>query len=54
LVHLHPWPTLAHLRVAVFEYIESYYNRQRRHSIIGYSTPVEYEQSHMFGRLLAA
>ena len=54
LVHLHPWPTLAHLRVAVFEYIESYYNRQRRHSTIGYDTPVEYEQRYMFGRLQAA
>jgi transposase InsO family protein len=54
LVHLHPWPTLAHLRTAVFEYIESYYNRRRRHSTIGYDTPIEYEQKHMFGRLQAA
>jgi putative transposase len=43
LIHLHPWPTLAHLRVAVFEYIESYYNRRRRHSSIGYRTPFEHE-----------
>jgi transposase InsO family protein len=54
LIHLHPWPTLAHLRTAVFEYIESYYNRRRRHSTIGYDTPIEYEQKHMFGRLQAA
>jgi putative transposase len=54
LIHLHPWPTLAHLRVAVFEYIESYYNRRRRHSTIGYDTPIEYEQKHAFARLQAA
>jgi transposase InsO family protein len=28
----------------VFEYIEVYYNRQRRHSALGYLAPVEYEQ----------
>jgi putative transposase len=54
LIHIHPWPTLAHLRVAVFEYIESYYNRRRRHSTIGYDTPIEYEQKHMFARLQTA
>ena len=54
LIHLRPWPTLAHLRVAVFEYIESYYNRRRRHSTIDYDTPIEYERKHMFGRLQAA
>jgi putative transposase len=54
LIHVHPWPTLAHLRVAVFEYIESYYNRRRRHSTIGYDTPIEYEQKHMLARLQTA
>ena len=28
----------------VFEYIEGFYNRQRRHSTIGYQTPMGYEQ----------
>ena len=28
---------------AVFEWIEAYYNRQRRHSTLRYMTPVEYE-----------
>ena len=27
----------------IFEYIEVYYNRQRRHSTIGYQSPVDYE-----------
>ena len=31
-------------RMAIFEYIEVFYNRQRLHSSLGYLTPVEYEQ----------
>jgi len=27
----------------VFEFIEIWYNRQRRHSTLGYRTPAEYE-----------
>ena len=30
-------------RADVFDYIERFYNRQRRHSYLGYQTPVEYE-----------
>ncbi|MBT8228234.1 MAG: IS3 family transposase [Dactylosporangium sp.] len=54
LIHLHPWPTLAHLKVAVFEYIESYYNRRRRHSSIAYHTPAEYELTYAPQRPKAA
>ena len=28
---------------AIFEYLEVWYNRQRRHSSLDYLTPVEYE-----------
>ncbi|NOX75167.1 MAG: transposase [Gammaproteobacteria bacterium] len=28
------------------EYIEVFYNRQRRHSTIGYKTPMEFEMMH--------
>lgn len=31
-------------RLQVFEYLEVFYNRQRRHSTLGYKTPVEFEQ----------
>ena len=31
-------------KTAIFEYIEVYYNRRRRHSSLGYMSPVEYEK----------
>jgi transposase InsO family protein len=42
LIHTRPWPNLTAVRVATFEWIETYYNRQRRHSTLGYLTPEEY------------
>ena len=36
--------TQADVYSAVFEYIEVFYNRQRRHSANGYCNPVQYEQ----------
>jgi putative transposase len=54
LIHTRPWPTIDRLRTAVFEYIESYYNRRRRHSTIGYNTPIEYEHEYRTVRPLAA
>lgn len=38
------WATRDDARTAVFEYIEVWYNRQRRHSSLGYVSPVAYEQ----------
>ncbi len=37
------WHTRTEARAAVFEYIEVWYNRQRRHSSLGYVSPAEYE-----------
>jgi putative transposase len=34
-------------RTAVFDYIEGFYNRVRRHSSLGYLSPAEYEQATM-------
>jgi transposase InsO family protein len=31
-------------RTAIFEYVEGFYNRSRRHSTLGYLSPVEFEQ----------
>lgn len=45
LVHRQPWPTRRDLGSAVFEYIEAFYNQQRRHSTLGYLSPEQYEQT---------
>ena len=37
------YPTREQARLAVFEYIERFYNRKRLHSSIGYRSPAEYE-----------
>ena len=39
-----PWPTRPAARAAVFEWLAVFYNRQRRHSRLGYLTPVEFEE----------
>ena len=36
-------PNRAAARTAVFEYIEVFYNRRRRHSSLGYLSPAAYE-----------
>ena len=38
------WPTKAELRTEVFEYIEVFFNRRRRHSTLGYLSPSEFEK----------
>jgi putative transposase len=39
------WATREEARTAVFEWITVFYNRQRRHSSLGYQTPVGFETS---------
>src|SRR4029079_861479 len=39
-----PFPTRADLRLALFDYIEAFFNRTRRHSTLGYLSPIEYER----------
>jgi transposase InsO family protein len=46
LVNRRTWPSRLELQSAVFEYIEAFYNRQRRHSTLGMVSPAEYEQTH--------
>ena len=36
--------TQAEARSAVFEFVEGFYNPRRRHSSIGYLSPVDYER----------
>jgi putative transposase len=43
LIHRRTWPTKAELRTEVFEYIEVFYNRQRRHKTLGQISPADFE-----------
>jgi putative transposase len=43
LAHGARWKTRSDARAAIFHYIEVFYNRRRRHSTLGYVSPIEYE-----------
>jgi len=43
LVDRYSWPTREDLRVAIFEWIEVFYNRQRLHTTLGNHAPEEFE-----------
>ncbi len=47
LVHHEDYQTREEAKASIFEYIEVFYNRQRRHSSLGYQSPAEYEQSEL-------
>ena len=47
LIGSQPFPTREAAKTAIFDYIESFYNRQRRHSSLGYLSPSDYEQATM-------
>ena len=38
--------TQAEARMAIFEYIKGWYNPHRRHSVLGYLSPVNFERSY--------
>ncbi|MDE0438531.1 MAG: integrase core domain-containing protein, partial [bacterium] len=40
------WRTRIELANAIFEYLEIFHNRQRRHTALGMRTPIEYERIH--------
>jgi len=43
LVHHADYATRAEATAAIFEWVECWYNRKRRHSALGYKSPEEYE-----------
>jgi putative transposase len=45
LVHHEDYQTKAQARASIFEYIETFYNPKRRHSTLGYLSPLDYEQA---------
>jgi threonine dehydrogenase-like Zn-dependent dehydrogenase len=40
------WRTRVELANAIFEYIEGFHNRRRRHSALGWASPLEFETEH--------
>jgi putative transposase len=54
LIDRHSWRTRAEAKLAVFDYIEAFYNRQRRHSALDYLSPVEYERRYRSGTITTA
>jgi transposase InsO family protein len=46
LVHHESYATREEARASVFEYVEVFHNRVRRHSTLGYVSPAEYERTH--------
>ncbi len=49
MVNRHRFATREVARQEVFEYIEVWYNRQRRHSSLGYVSPAEFEREAVAG-----
>ncbi len=43
LIMKHDWHTRDEARRAIFRYLETWYNRKRRHATLGYVNPAEYE-----------
>ncbi|WP_045390394.1 IS3 family transposase [Vibrio rotiferianus] len=43
LIYAEDYQTVEEARMGIFEYIEVFYNRRRRHSALGHVSPVEYE-----------
>lgn len=46
LVQRRRYRTRAEARADIFDYIETFYNRRRRHSALGYLSPLEFERRH--------
>lgn len=46
LLDRHTWRTRDQLANAIFEWINAWYNPRRRHSALGYLSPIQYEQAH--------
>ena len=47
LVYHETYRTRSEARLSMFEYIEGWYNRKRRHSTLGYMSPIQFEQAAM-------
>jgi putative transposase len=52
LIHGRRYATRAEARADIFEYVEVFYNRERRHSTLGYVSPPQFEAQHPAARML--
>ncbi|MDT5342894.1 MAG: putative transposase [Mycobacterium sp.] len=48
------WNTRIELANAIFEYIEGFHNRRRRHSALGWTAPIEFETNHLRAAQIAS
>ncbi len=46
--------TQAESRMAIFEFIEGWYNSRRRHSALGQKSPIDFEKSQAMREVLAS
>jgi transposase InsO family protein len=46
LLNRHRWHTRVELANAIFEHLEIFHHRQRRHSSLAMRTPIEFEKMH--------
>ncbi len=53
LMHPTRWKTRVELANAIFEYIEIFHNRKRRHSSLGMHPPIEFEKIHTYPSAVA-
>ena len=53
LVHHQTYRTREEARTDIFFYLEGFYNRRRRHSALGYLSPVDYELANQQHSVLA-
>lgn len=53
LIHRNSWANRQRARMAIFEYIEGFYNTTRRHSALGHLSPSEYEEVGLRGGVVA-
>jgi transposase InsO family protein len=49
LIHRRSWPTRAEARAAIHDYIACFYNPHRRHSAVGFLSPMAYERQYAAG-----
>jgi putative transposase len=49
LIYRRPWPSKHEARLAIHDYIGGFYNPHRRHSSLGYLSPMDFERQHAAG-----